>query len=421
MDHSNASPSSVSDANARHGRPSGTAGEAPCQAASVTAARTDARVDALGPNAATAAVPVEALALDRVTHRYGRVTAVNDVSLSIGAGEIVCLCGPSGCGKSSLLRIAAGLEAVQTGSVRIGGRVVADGRGAVPPERRGVGLVFQDYALFPHLSVMDNVRFGLSGMPAEAQRRRATETLRQVGMADYTESFPHHLSGGQQQRVALARALAPNPSVLLLDEPFSGLDARLRDQVRDETLHVLKQNGAATMLVTHDPEEAMFLADRIALMRAGRIVQMGCPVDLYTRPVNAFAAAFFGEVNTLSGTARGGRVDTPVGPVAVGPVAASGIAEGAAVDVLIRPEALKLSAGPAAMAPDGSVPTLARVMAARLLGRSSLIHLGVPDGKGGSVHLHARVPGQFLPPEESHVSVVLDRTQAFVFPAEVTK
>ncbi|MBP2290800.1 ABC transporter ATP-binding protein [Azospirillum rugosum] len=354
----------------------------------------------------TTDAPREALALDRVTHRYGRTTAVDDVSLTIGAGEIVCLCGPSGCGKSSLLRIAAGLEPLQAGAVRVGGRLVADGRGAVPPEKRGVGLVFQDYALFPHLSVLDNVRFGLSGLSGDAQKGRALETLGQVGMAEHAGSFPHQLSGGQQQRVALARALAPNPAVLLLDEPFSGLDARLREQVRDETLHVLKRNGAATMLVTHDPEEAMFLADRIALMRAGRIVQIGSPIDLYTRPADSYAASFFGEVNRLPGVARGGAVETPVGSV---PAA---MAEGTAVEVLIRPEALKLSID---AAPSGAVT--ARVMAARLLGRSSLVHLDVPDGPGGAVHLHARVPGPFLPPEESLVSVSLDRSQVFVFPA----
>lgn len=355
----------------------------------------------------------EALALHGVTHRYGPMTAVDDVSLTIAAGEIVCLCGPSGCGKSSLLRIAAGLEPLQAGAVRVGGRLVADGRGAVPPERRGVGLVFQDYALFPHLSVLDNVRFGLSDLPAGAQKGRALEALGQVGMAGHAAAFPHQLSGGQQQRVALARALAPNPAVLLLDEPFSGLDARLREQVRDETLHVLKRNGAATMLVTHDPEEAMFLADRIALMRAGRIVQIGSPMELYTRPADAYAAGFFGEVNRLGGVVRGGAVETPVGAVpAAGP-------DGTSVEVLIRPEALTLSVGPAAGGPAGGPEggvVAARVTAARLLGRSSLIRLDVQDGKGGAVHLQARVPGPFLPPEESQVSVGLDRSQVFVFP-----
>ncbi|MGQ9371808.1 ABC transporter ATP-binding protein [Azospirillum sp. A39] len=387
--------------------------DAPCKAAPVTAPGSG-EMDALGPRTAPAAVPREALALEGVTHRYGGTVAVDGVSLTIAAGEIVCLCGPSGCGKSTMLRIASGLETLQAGVVRIGGRVVAEPGAEVPPERRGIGLVFQDYALFPHLSVLDNVRFGLSGRPAEGQRDRALEALRQVGMGDYAAAMPHHLSGGQQQRVALARALAPDPAVLLLDEPFSGLDARLREQVRDETLHVLKQNGAATMLVTHDPEEAMFLADRIALMRDGRIVQVGCPVDLYTRPANPYAAAFFGEVNRLPGVARGGVVDTVVGRLAAG----KGMADGTPVEALIRPEALHLAAVPSDLPAGGSLPTLARVMAARLLGRSSLVHLSVPDGAGGAVHLHARVPGQFLPAEDSHVSVTLDPRQAFVFAAD---
>ena len=267
--------------------------------------------------------------------------------------------------------------------------------------------MFQDYALFPHLSVLDNVRFGLNRLPPAEQRERAMARLRQVGMEGFAASFPHALSGGQQQRVALARALAPNPAVLLLDEPFSGLDARLREQVRDQTLHVLKASGAATMLVTHDPEEAMFLADRIVLMRDGRVVQVGTPTDLYMRPANDFAASFFGEVNALGGTVRDGRVETPVGPVL-----AQGRAEGEAVRVLIRPEALRLDADPGS-----GPPNLARVEAARLLGRTSLVHLRVHDGRGGTIHLHARVPGLFLPEEGRHVAVSLDPRQAFVFPA----
>jgi iron(III) transport system ATP-binding protein len=368
-----------------------------------------ASLDAAGPRLRRASASAEALALEHVRHRYSGMIAIDDVSLSIAQGEIMCLVGPSGCGKSTLLRIAAGLEALQRGTVRINGKVVADDTGCMPPERRGVGLVFQDYALFPHLSVIDNVRFGLSGQPAEFQRRRAMETLEQVDMGGYADHFPHALSGGQQQRVALARALAPNPAVLLLDEPFSGLDARLREQVRDETLHVLKRTGAATMLVTHDPEEAMFLADRIALMRAGKLVQLGSPVDLYTRPADGFAASFFGEVNRIGGSVRQGMVDTPLGRIP------TDLPEGSAVQVLIRPEALHLSSLEGS---DGArVPNIARVMASRLLGRTSLVHLSIPDGQGGC-HLHSRMPGQFLPNEESHVAIKLDTRQAFVFPAK---
>jgi iron(III) transport system ATP-binding protein len=368
-----------------------------------------ASLDASGPRPRRAAASTEALALEHIRHRYTGMTAVDDVSLSIAHGEILCLVGPSGCGKSTLLRIAAGLEALQRGTVRINGKVVADATGCMPPERRGVGLVFQDYALFPHLSVIDNVRFGLSGQPAQQQRRRAMETLEQVGMGGYADHFPHALSGGQQQRVALARALAPNPAVLLLDEPFSGLDVRLREQVRDETLHVLKRTGAATMLVTHDPEEAMFLADRIALMRAGKMVQLGSPVDLYNRPADGFAASFFGEVNRIVGAVRQGAVDTPVGRIP------TDLPEGSTAQVMIRPEALHLS--PLEGSGGAIVPNIARVMASRLLGRTSLVHLSIPNGQGGC-HLHSRMPGQFLPNEESHVAITVDTRQAFVFPAK---
>jgi len=359
-----------------------------------------------GPPASATPEP-PALSLERVGHRFGGVVAVDDVSLSVGAGEIVCLVGPSGCGKSTLLRLAAGLEDLQTGEISIGGRTVA-GRGAmVPPEERGTGLVFQDYALFPHLDVLDNVRFGLRGLKAADRTERARAALGQVGMADLAAAFPHMLSGGQQQRVALARALAPRPRVLLLDEPFSGLDTRLRRQVRDDTLHVLQQQGAATVIVTHDPEEAMFLADRIALMSAGSLVQVGAPVELYCRPVDAFAASFFGDVNALETTVRGGEAATPVGRVP-----APGLREGSRAAVLIRPEALLLSPDPG-----DTAPVVARVEAARLLGRTSLVHLSVSGEGGNAVHMHARVPGQFLPDQGSWVSIALDGRQAFVFPA----
>ncbi len=208
-----------------------------------------------------------ALQLEGVTHHYGALKALSDLALSVDPGQVVCLLGPSGCGKSTALRIAAGLETLQDGVVRIAGNVVADRDGQMPPEGRNVGLVFQDYALFPHLSVLDNVLFGLNRWPRGDRANRASHMLERVAMADYADAFPHMLSGGQQQRVALARALAPGPSVMLLDEPYSGLDARLRDQVRDEVLHLLKTTGCATLMLTHDSKEATFMADRIVVMR----------------------------------------------------------------------------------------------------------------------------------------------------------
>ncbi|GAB4192317.1 MAG: ABC transporter ATP-binding protein [Thalassobaculales bacterium] len=333
-----------------------------------------------------------ALEFDGIVHRYGAPAAVDGLSLTVGAGEVVCLLGPSGCGKTTALRLAAGLEKVQQGAVRLAGRLVGAPHLHVPPEARGIGMVFQDYALFPHLTVAQNVGFGLAA--AAGREARVAEVLALVGMAAQAGAHPHMLSGGQQQRVALARALAPGPGVMLLDEPFSGLDARLRDQVRDETLHALRAAGTATLMVTHDSEEAMFMADRIAVMRAGRLVQVATPVELYCRPANRFVAAFFGEVNTLTGVVRGGRIDTPLGPVAAG-----GLAEGSDADVVIRPEALHLAEGEGA-----------RVLEARLLGRTSLIHLEL-----AGLHLHSRMPGVYVPAAGRSQAVRLDPSQTFVF------
>ena len=352
---------------------------------------------------------MSALSFDHVSHAFGALVAVDDLSLAVEPGELVCLLGPSGCGKTTALRIAAGLERVQQGQIRLDGRVVADPKVAVPTEDRSIGLVFQDYALFPHLSVADNVAFGLRRLSGESRRARVREVLSQVGMVDAAGTFPHTLSGGQQQRVALARALAPKPRVMLLDEPFSGLDSQLRNQIRDQTLHVLKESGAATLMVTHDPEEAMFMADRVALMRAGRLIQVGRPTELYFAPADAFVASFFGEINLLRGTIEHGRVATPFGDLA-----AHGLADGTAVEVLIRPEALHLSKKtPAMAAGEGKA---ARVMAARMLGRSSLVHLSVDGANGQDLHLHARIPGRYLPKEDELLAVDLDPSQVFVFP-----
>ncbi len=346
-----------------------------------------------------------ALRLDAIRHRYGEVLAVDGVSVEARAGEILCLLGPSGCGKSTLLRLAAGLEPLAEGRIEIEGVCVAGpGQASLPPEKRAIGLVFQDYALFPHLTVRANVEFGLRALAAPQRRARAIEALAQVRMQDYQAAYPHQLSGGQQQRVALARALAPRPRVLLLDEPFSGLDQRLRGQVRDDTLHVLKRAGIAAIMVTHDPEEAMFLADRIALMRAGRIEQQGTPEQLYLHPATPFVAEFFGDINHLEAVVQAGYANT-----ALGPIAAPGFADGTPVLVLARPEAVKLAAF------DASV-LCGTVMAARLLGRSSLVHLSMGAPGGGVAHIHARVPGVFTPKDGDMVCVQLDPAQVYVFP-----
>ncbi|ALM53953.1 ABC transporter ATP-binding protein [Halomonas huangheensis] len=343
-----------------------------------------------------------------LSHHYSDQTAVSGVSFDIAPGEVVCLLGPSGCGKTTLLRIVAGLEVIQQGQLSFDGELLAaSGKAHVPPERRSVGLAFQESALFPHLSVIDNVTFGLQQLPGSQRRTRARELLEQLGMQDYAASFPHTLSGGQQQRVALARALAPSPQLMLLDEPFSSLDARLRDRIRDDTLHVLKKVGAGALLVTHDPEEAMFMADRIVLMRDGQVVQAGTPQELYCRPMDPFVVTFFGEVNRLEGLVSNGYVHTVVGPVP------THLPEGSQVQVLVRPEALRV----VEIASRETHEHHSHVLMARLLGRSSLLHLCAHGMDGQQAHLHARMPGVFLPEQDQPVQISLDPAQAFVFPA----
>ncbi len=349
-----------------------------------------------------------ALQMRRLRHRYGDVLAVDDVDLDVAPGEVVCLLGPSGCGKTTVLRIAAGLETPEQGQVIVADRMMTDDGLRVPPEERGAGFVFQDYALFPHLSVAENVGFGLRAGTPQDLRTRVRAVLDDLDILDLAERYPHMLSGGQQQRVALARALAPEPLVLLLDEPFSGLDARLRDKVRDRTLHALKEGGAATLMVTHDAEEAMFMGDRIAVMRDGRIVQADSPDALYCAPADAYVAELFGEVNRIEAVVSDACVDTPFGRIP-----APGLPDGTLAQVLIRPEGLRLKPGKESPA--------ARVIAARMLGRTSLVHLSVANGSGGDIHLHARAPGRFLPAEGQVLSVSLDSSQAFVFPAKDIK
>lgn len=345
------------------------------------------------------------LSLEDVHHAYGDTPAVRGLNLVVGAGEVVCLLGPSGCGKTTALRIAAGLEPIRSGSVALDGKVVSRPGHIVPPERRNLGLVFQDYALFPHMTIAGNVAFGLS--KGVDTRSRVAAVLDQVGLGAYADSYPHELSGGQQQRVALARALAPEPRIILMDEPFSGLDARLRESVRDRTLHILKQSGSAVLMVTHDAEEAMHMADRIIVMRDGRVEQEGAPDTLYLRPANGFVAEFFGDVNKMKGTVRNGGIDTPLGRFET-----RDVDEGREAQIVIRPEALSLGA------PHAEDRVQVKVLASRMLGRSSLIHLCTCQTTGKEQHLHSRMPGCYLPREGDLLSVTVDRSQVFVFPVE---
>ena len=343
---------------------------------------------------------MSSLVLDRVTRRFGATPALDELSLTIEPGEIVCLLGPSGCGKSTTLRIAAGLEILEAGRVLIRDQEVARPGWQLPPEARNVGLVFQDYALFPHLTVAENVAFGLSHEKAGEKGRRVITILARLGMAARGGDYPHTLSGGEQQRVALARAMAPGPGLMLMDEPFSDLDTRLRDRTRADVLAVLRDAGVATLLVTHDPDEAMRMADRIALMRAGRLVQLAPPSDLYRHPVNRFAASFLSDINELDGVIEAGSATTMLGRVA-----APEYPEGAPVDVLVRPEGIVVNSGTGCSA---------LVVAARSLGAYSLIEARLDGGE----NIRFRLPISEPPAEGSRVDLRLDPSKAFVFEAK---
>lgn len=259
------------------------------------------------------------LELDSIEHRYDGAPAVDGAALDVADGEIVCLFGPSGCGKTTLLRLAAGLERIQRGAVRLDGKILSDAATHVAPERRQVGFVFQDYVLFPHLTVQENVAFGLSDLPRAECRLRTAQELSAAGLGGFESRWPHQLSGGQQQRVALARAMARRPKAMLLDEPFAGIDAALRRRLRSDVRRVLKRAGAATLLVTHDADEALALGDRIAIMRAGKILQIGSPRTLFEHPAFAESAMLFAGVQSFEGVAEHGIVRTALGDFDAGP------------------------------------------------------------------------------------------------------
>ncbi|MEL6888682.1 MAG: ABC transporter ATP-binding protein [Pseudomonadota bacterium] len=353
------------------------------------------------------------LEIRNLVRTFGDRRVVDGVSLSIEAGQVTCLLGPSGCGKSTTLRMIAGVEMQDSGEIHVDGQLICDTVFRVPPERREIGLMFQDFALFPHLSVADNVAYGLAGGRAD-KRARVEEMLARVHMARFIDAYPHQLSGGEQQRVALARALAPRPRIMLMDEPFSGLDNRLRDGIRDETLAILKEEDTAVLLVTHEPDEAMRMADEIALMRDGQIVQRGAPYNVYTRPADQKSVAFFSDANKLRATVEGALAMT-----AFGRFLAPGVPDGTEVDIVFRPQHVKIDfdragVGPAPTPAEGTAAR-AQVVRARFMGHESLVEFRL-DGDG--TQMRATVPGVFLPQPDTVMWLRIRRDKCFVFPLE---
>lgn len=324
-----------------------------------------------------------------VDRRFGDVMALDRFNIDVHAGHVMTLLGPSGSGKTTALRLVAGFDRPDHGSIEVGGVVVADESTFVPPESRRVGMVFQDYALFPHMTVARNVGYGVD---RDIRKRRVAETLDLVGLDGKEQRLPHELSGGEQQRVALARALAPEPSVILLDEPFSNLDAALRTRVRTEVADILRTAGTTAVFVTHDQEEALSTSDFVAVMRAGQVIQAARPTDLYHEPVDEWVASFLGDADFFGGQATSGRVTTPVGEF---PTDLRG-----SVRVMIRPESVVLS-------PNETGTAVVRQR--QFFGHDQLVTVGLPEGH----EIRARLgPTPYLEPGDP-VSVSVRRATTF--------
>jgi len=346
------------------------------------------------------------LSLKSITKRFGARVAVDGVTLDVDRGHVLCLLGQSGCGKSTTLRIAAGLERPDSGLVFVGGRLVEGEGKHEPPETRRVGLMFQDYALFPHLSAIQNVAFGLSKLPRAEREKRAGEELARVGLSKLKDAFPHTLSGGEQQRVALARMLAPDPQVVLMDEPFSGLDASLRDEVRGTTLSRLKQAEAAVVMVTHDPDEAMRVGDAVAVMEEGYIVQTGSPTEIYRAPKTRRTAALFGGANLFHSQVVNGAANSPFGATG-----ANFMAEGEWAEIVFRPSSVRVSSH--------GVP--AKVLAVRPQGgqlevEAEIERSSLPEGVQAPMSVRAAAPLEAGIAPGVEIRLFARPDEAFVFP-----
>jgi iron(III) transport system ATP-binding protein len=364
------------------------------------------RIGRNGAGKRAAAAFAARLTFDDVTRHYDGAMALGGVSLDVNPGEVVCLLGPSGCGKTTLLRIAAGIERPTSGRVLLDDDEVAGPRRFVPPEERGVGLMFQDFALFPHLTIAQNIAFGLKSLAKPDARREALAMLARVAMSEYADAYPHILSGGQQQRVALARAIVPRPAVLLMDEPFSGLDVQLRESMQEETLSLLRETRATAMIVTHHPEEAMRLADRIGVMRAGRLVQIGRAEDLYRAPSDLFVARLFSEINEVPYVVENGAIDTPVGRLPV-----SNVADGSAAVLGVRERAIGVVAG-------NGTGVSGRVIDVKFLGDAMLVEVAA---EGFEKPLRARTHAGEHFEKGAEVGLTIDPGRLLIFPASAVE
>ena len=346
---------------------------------------------------------MSAVEITNLSHTIGNKEILRNINFALSKDSISCILGPSGSGKTSLLKLIAGLERVQNGSIKINSKEVSSKSKHLPTEKRNIGFLFQDYALFPHLTVRQNLEYPVN---YKTSPHTIEDIIKLIKLPNSLNKYPHELSGGEQQRVALARSIISNPDILLLDEPFSSLDLNLREDVRDDTLHLLQKSNVSVIIVTHDPFEAMFISNQINIMdTTGRIVQSGSPAELYNNPANSYVAEFFGETNRFEGVVKNGQIITPVGKIS-----APKELENKNVKIHIRPRGIRLNKQPTPV--NGIKGT---VMASKLMGSFSFIHLSVLDKDNEIVHIHSHMPADFNPKQSSAVEIEIDEKQTFIF------
>ena len=345
-----------------------------------------------------------AVKINNLSHSINNHSVLKNINLDLEKDKIACILGPSGCGKTTMLKLIAGLEKVQSGEILLNDNLVSSTSHHLKTEKRKIGFLFQDYALFPHLTVKENLNFAIQNN--KKLTHNINEIIEIIKLPNSLHKYPHELSGGEQQRVALARSIISQPDLLLLDEPFSSLDLNLREEIRDDTLHLLQKSNISVLIVTHDPFEAMFISNKIYIMqKGGEIVQSGTPQDLYNQPANSYVAGFFGETNKFKGIVKNAEVQTPIGMIKT-----HEDMESQEVEIHVRPQGIKLiqEATPV----NGIKGT---VMASRLMGEYSFVHLSVLNENNEVIHVHSHMPPSFYPEQSSAVGIEVDSKQAFIF------
>ena len=349
-----------------------------------------------------------AVKINNLNYSINSHNVLKDINLELEKDKIACILGPSGCGKTTLLKLIAGLEKVKSGEILLNNMIVSSSSRHLATEKRKIGFLFQDYALFPHLTVRENINFAIKN------KKKIThdidEIIEVIKLPNSLQKYPHELSGGEQQRVALARAIISQPDFLLLDEPFSSLDLNLKEEIRDDTLHLLQKSNVTVLIVTHDPFEAMFISNKIYIMeKSGKIVQSGTPKNLYNKPASSYVAGFFGETNKFKGIVKNSLVKTPIGNIKT-----PSNLENKKVEIHIRPQAIKLQHEQTPV--NGFKGT---VMTSKLMGTYSFVHISVLDANNEIVHVHSHMPPSFSPKQSSAVGIEVDKDQTFIFPIEI--